>query len=664
MTGSVFFTPEKLADQANKNVSKNFTTWYFAPGIEFTDMRVYKPPNNKSVELKVWEPPQQESVYVVAADPAFGSHEDNDRSAIQVFRCYADGCDQVAEYAWPLIGTRPFAWVILALCGWYAKDNSDIYLIVELNGPGAAVWDEIDSTRKHINAGYQPQEMEDKGLANVFWNVKNYTYSRPDSLSSGKALMWKCLSVYERLPTPYGWTTMGDVMPDDVLLDEQGKPCNVLFTSEVKEGKECYRITFEDKTSIIADAEHLWEVSVRKPKTGKYTKSLVTTENLDSSKHNIAVTKPLDLEEIALPIDPYVLGVWLGDGSSIGGKIHCGVGDIDELSGFVSEAGYGLGPVTKEKKNERVCYRRIIGLTSKLSAAGLIDNKHIPRQYLRASKEQRMELLCGLMDTDGNVNKPGKSGSRMCYFTTTSPKIAEGFAELVRTLGFKSKHVVRNRTVKYKGKDVDCAPAWQFYFTAYEDDPVFKLARKRSRISGGRVFANSKTHRIKSVVKVDSVPVRCIQVDSPSSLFLAGEGMIPTHNTSGGAGPAGKVRLMERLRDFTDNGMFKIRSLDTLEEMRSVTRDGDTIAAQGKNKDDRVMACALGIRCWEERVRRTLSVSQRTRERELAKLRLTPEDRYNMFTSYQFQQFLGEKKILREREMRALRAHNRRFGRR
>jgi len=325
MTGSVFFTPEKLADQANKNVSKNFTTWYFAPGIEFTDMRVYKPPNNKSIELKIWEPPQQESVYVVAADPAFGSHEDNDRSSIQVLRCYADGCDQVAEYAWPLIGTRPFAWVIMALAGWYAKEQSDIYLIVELNGPGAAVWDEITSTRQHINAGYQPQEMEDKGLANIFWNVKNYVFSRPDSLNAGKALQWK---------------------------------------------------------------------------------------------------------------------------------------------------------------------------------------------------------------------------------------------------------------------------------------------------------------------------------------------------TSGGAGPSGKVRLMERLRDFTDNGMLKIRSQDSLEEMRSVTRDGDTIAAQGKNKDDRVMGLALGVRCWEERVRRTLSVSQRTRERELAKLRLTPEDRYKMFTSYQFQQFLGDKKVLREREARALRAHNRRFGRR
>jgi hypothetical protein len=132
--------------------------------------------------------------------------------------------------------------------------------------------------------------------------------------------------------------------------------------------------------------------------------------------------------------------------------------------------------------------------------------------------------------------------------------------------------------------------------------------------------------------------------------------------TSGGGGPTSKVRVMERLRDFTDNGMLKIRSMETLKEMRSVTREGDSIAAQGHSKDDRVMALALGIRCWEERVRRTMSVGQRTRERELAKVRLSPEDKYKMFTSFQFQKFLGAKEMIRERENKALRLAQRRFG--
>jgi hypothetical protein len=109
--------------------------------------------------------------------------------------------------------------------------------------------------------------------------------------------------------------------------------------------------------------------------------------------------------------------------------------------------------------------------------------------------------------------------------------------------------------------------------------------------------------------------------------------------------------------------MLKIRSMDTLQEMRSVTREGDSIAAQGAHKDDRVMSLGLGIRCWEERVRRAMSVAQRTREREHAKLRLTPQDKYKMFTSYQFQKFLGEKQVLRQREQRAIANSRRRFQR-
>lgn len=191
MTGSIFFPPEKLTVQTNKYVSKKFTSHMFACGIEFTDMRVYKAPNQRSIELKVWDEPQQTAVYVVSADVAHGSNEHNDRSSVQVCRCYADGMDQVAEYAWPLIGTRQFAWVILALAAWYSSDGQDVYLIIELNGPGRAVWDEITFMRHHISKGYQPKEVAEKGLSRIFRNVKDYIYSRPDAMSSGKSWQWQ-----------------------------------------------------------------------------------------------------------------------------------------------------------------------------------------------------------------------------------------------------------------------------------------------------------------------------------------------------------------------------------------------------------------------------------------------------------------------------------------
>ena len=118
MTGAIFFDSEKLTDQANKHVSPKFQTYSFFPGFEFTDFRAAPAHNAKSVELKVWGGTRRRvGLYQVAADVAFGHDEKNDRSAIQVLRCFADGLDQVAEYAWPLINTRQFAWVIAAIEG-------------------------------------------------------------------------------------------------------------------------------------------------------------------------------------------------------------------------------------------------------------------------------------------------------------------------------------------------------------------------------------------------------------------------------------------------------------------------------------------------------------------------------------------------------------------
>jgi hypothetical protein len=190
-SGTIFFPSEKLTWQMNKFVSKKFSSHMFACGVEFTDMRVYKAPNQRTIELKVWEEPQQTAVYVVSADVAHGSNEYNDRSAVQVCRCYADGMDQVAEYAWPLIGTRQFAWVILALAAWYSSDGQEVFLIIELNGPGRAVWDEIGYMRNHIMRGYQPKEVAERGLQDIFRNVKNYIAVRPDAMSGGKAWMWQ-----------------------------------------------------------------------------------------------------------------------------------------------------------------------------------------------------------------------------------------------------------------------------------------------------------------------------------------------------------------------------------------------------------------------------------------------------------------------------------------
>lgn len=184
MTGATFFEPIDLTRIANNHTSRKFQTYTFACGIDFFASAVHKSHNAKSVQFKVWEEPDPDGVYVVAVDPAFGSNENNDRSAIQVLRCYADCVEQVAEYAWPLINTRQLAWVVASILGWY----SECYMILELNGPGGAVLQEFRSLSHQLRVGYQRAEAEERGLSNIFSNVKQYLYGRVDSMSAGRNL--------------------------------------------------------------------------------------------------------------------------------------------------------------------------------------------------------------------------------------------------------------------------------------------------------------------------------------------------------------------------------------------------------------------------------------------------------------------------------------------
>jgi hypothetical protein len=204
MTGSKFFDAEALTEQAHKNASTKFKTYVYMTGTEFAETRIYPARNQREVQLKVWEEPEEDAVYVLCDDVAFGHDENNDRSAISVLRCYADGLDQVAEYAYPLVNTRQFAWVIASLMGWYGGQTSSIYHIMEINGPGEAAWNELRSLKFQIANSYTPKEIEEKGLRNVFRNVRDYMYTRSDSMTPGQAWQWKTttqlkVAIMERL---------------------------------------------------------------------------------------------------------------------------------------------------------------------------------------------------------------------------------------------------------------------------------------------------------------------------------------------------------------------------------------------------------------------------------------------------------------------------------
>lgn len=348
----------------------------------------------------------------------------------------------------------------------------------------------------------------------------------------------KALDLDTPLPTPSGWTTVGDVREGDTLFDERGRPCLVLGLSETFHGRTCYRVTFSDGTEIVADAEHRWRTNVL---TSEYAEQVLTTEQIRNTlttrsdgarNHSIPVADALQLEPAGLPIGPYTLGLWLGDGNSANARVTYATSDAQVLREVESE-GYLVGASRLDKRSAVASCgigmaadrkRGVDCLQVRLRVAGLLHNKHIPSAYLRGSEGQRLALLCGLMDSDGTVSTKGQ-----CSFTNTNRRLFDGVVELLRTLGFKPS--IR-QIVPSCQTGASCATAWTAQFWAFSDRPCFRLARKVARLRSppdGR--ARSRTRQIVAVDPVDSRPSRCLAVSSPSHLFLAGRGMVPTHNT-------------------------------------------------------------------------------------------------------------------------------------
>jgi replicative DNA helicase len=421
----------------------------------------------------------------------------------------------------------------------------------------------------------------------------------------------KALALDTPLPTPAGWTTMGKVQVGDELLGADGRPITVTAATEVMTDRPCFRVVFDDGTSIVADAEHQWATSARADRRLVYARGpgddvlvdpadnqraigIRTTREIAQTllrgdghgcNHAVPVTEALELPPTELPVPPYVLGVWLGDGRSSTATFTSADAEmVDLLRSEGIEAAKGkqhlsyamrlpklpklaarkcvvcgklfLPRTTQVKTCGRSCggkskymsapmpepscpdcgQRSVTGalclrcwkdhgtLSPMLRKLGVLDNKHIPIRYLRASRQQRMALLAGLLDTDGTVNPTGS-----VQFTSTSPQLAADFRELVVSLGYRCGM----STKRVHGRSEASSTAYTITFTTAND--VFRLARKRETHRQRRpekTTARVRQRMIVRVSEVPAVPVRCVQVDAPDSLYLASRSMIPTHNSA------------------------------------------------------------------------------------------------------------------------------------
>ena len=205
------------------------------------------------------------------------------------------------------------------------------------------------------------------------------------------------------IPTPDGWATMGSLQVGDKVFGGDGRIRYVVAKSQVWMNRPIYEITTSAGSKIRADANHLWCVMTGNDRNFKKPARVVNTETMSALvRQSLSIGKApvLDGSTGFLPVDPYILGYWLGDGSSGSGNIAVQPRDFPSLHEQASLAGYET-----RFDGDRCAY--VYGLTTALRAAGVLCKKHVPRAYLRAKWEDRLALLLGLMDSDGNSPRWG-----------------------------------------------------------------------------------------------------------------------------------------------------------------------------------------------------------------------------------------------------------------
>ena len=345
----------------------------------------------------------------------------------------------------------------------------------------------------------------------------------------------KACHVNEVVATTNGWKTMGDLEVGDMVFALDGIPTKIVWTSPIQENRKVYEIEFDDGVKVTADADHLWVAQNRIDRHQHRDARTVTTEEMAKSvvycgrkNWSVPLTAPVQYPETKLPVHPYVLGAWLGDGNSDSPQLTFHETDAEIWERCIALEG---GACKRRPCKERPQVVRGTfggkGFRKRLKSLGVVGkagSKFIPSEYLTASEAQRRELLAGILDTDGTVYTRSNNVS-FVEVSFCIERLANDVLELVRSLGFKA----RMRAEPSKLYDRVVGTRYRIFFTART--PVFKLARKLAKQKLHSAPGSKANARyVVRIEQVESVPVRCIKVAHPSGTFLIGKSYTVTHN--------------------------------------------------------------------------------------------------------------------------------------
>lgn len=355
--------------------------------------------------------------------------------------------------------------------------------------------------------------------------------------------------------TPDGFKNHGDLKIGDIVFGPNGNPIKV--TAIMPKNTQNCKVTFSDGEEILCHENHEWVVidtsAANRNNSGR---KIVTTKYLESIKlrkgpkgrggrfrFQVDSNTTINFEKKKLDIPPYVLGLWLGDGRSTASDIAHTPTDREHI-----KKAQLLMPNNKTTawvdKPTGVVHTSFKGLITKIRSENLYNNKHIPTKYLTSSLEDRLELLAGLIDSDGYLHHR----TRRFSFSNTNKRLIEDTALLVRSLGCRA--TITTYPPKEGGTDKEdrrikgTKPVYVLSFNLHHKLPT-ALPRKKWE-------GDKNTQRKRAIVLVERVNPsigNCIEVEG--GIYLAGKNLIPTHNSASMLNILMKIILNKDNKDLT-----------------------------------------------------------------------------------------------------------------
>lgn len=438
--------------------------------------------------------------------------------------------------------------------GKWRFNNPTIISLIQMQFPGVVITDDVkkmikeEENRQKESIAIQEKAKEirlkeDSDISIPGIKGDLYPYQKIGveffTNSKGRAILADTMGTGKAQPhgskvlTPNGWKNIETLMIGDIVLHPRGRRQKVVgFFPQGK--KDVYNVIFSDNSRTSCCEDHLWEVYTSDSKFRKaknrvmplkeIIKNGLTHKNGNNKWYIPMVSPSLDFESIENNIHPYLLGVLLGDGGLTGNTPRLTSGDayiVDRISKLIKR--YGLKLVKSGKYDYSISGKRPLKnkLTVELRKLGLMGKssleKGIPNSYLFQSKKRREELLAGLLDTDGYIEK----GKNTIEYSSSSKKLATDVLHLINSLGGKGT---------INKKETKCSPSYRIHFSLPNSVVPFRLPRKVKNYK-----LHTKYYPSRAIVRIEKRKAKeqcvCIKVSEEDGLYITDD-FIVTHNTA------------------------------------------------------------------------------------------------------------------------------------